>query len=125
MEKEEKGTQIHELKDGQSISWENVKFVLQYMLDFKDPSTLLKYFHNMDKKETKVRTKIDTLINLGTIEMVKKDMDKKKEEEQKVAPKVIIKEDDTLIVTKKKKKKGKKKLTKKQLKELKEKQRNG
>lgn len=51
------------------------------MLDFKEPSTLLKYFHNMDKKETKVRTKIDTLINLGTIEMVKKDMDKKKEEE--------------------------------------------
>lgn len=83
------------------------------MLDFKEPSTLLKYFHNMDKKETKVRTKIDTLINLGTIEMVKKDMDKKKEEEQKVEPKVVLKQDDDLIFTKKKKKKGKKKLTKK------------
>lgn len=45
------------------------------MTSYTKPSTLLKYFNNMDKKEVKVRAKIDTLIKTGMIEMVKKDID--------------------------------------------------
>ena len=78
VEMEEGDTQIHELKDGQQISWHNVAKVLDFMVKFKAPSTLLRYFGNMDKKESKVRAKIDTLIKMGMIEMVKKDMDEKK-----------------------------------------------
>ena len=82
------------------------------MTQFSGRSTLLKYFNNMDKKEVKVRSKIDTLIKIGMIEMVKKDIDKKKEEE-KEEEKPVVKELDELIITKKKKKKKGKKMTKK------------
>jgi hypothetical protein len=54
-------------------------------------STVFKQFFKYDKREIKVRSKIDSIIKMGMYDMVKKDVDKKKQnniEEKKEEEKV-------------------------------------
>ena len=54
--------------------------MIDFMNKSKEPNTIIKYFKSLDKREKKVRNRIDTYIKTGMIDMIKKEVDKKDEE---------------------------------------------
>ena len=119
---QQNGNYIDELKDGWEISWENARILLNHFFRNKKKSCILQSFHHLDSRELKVRNHIDTSIQTGMIDIYKNKVDKKKEQIQFEKKRI---EDVDVCFFKGKKKEKKKKLTKKQLKELKSKARNG
>jgi hypothetical protein len=78
-ELKEDGTVIFNLKDGSNLSFNNARYLINYMLEHKEQNTIVNYFASLDKSEKKLRMKIDPQIKTGMIEMIKKDVDKKVE----------------------------------------------
>ena len=52
--------------------------MIEFMLQNNKYGEIFKEFWKNDKREIKVRSKIDTLIKTGMIDMVKKEVDSKK-----------------------------------------------
>lgn len=72
---EENGVCLFDLKDGSELSWSNASQMIEFMLQNNKYGEIFKEFWKNDKREIKVRSKIDTLIKTGMIDMVKKEVD--------------------------------------------------
>lgn len=75
---EENGVCLFDLKDGSELSWRNASLMIEFMLQNNKYGEILAEFWKNDRREIKVRSKIDTLIKTGMIDMVKKEVDAKK-----------------------------------------------
>lgn len=118
---QQNGNYIDELKDGWEIGWDNARTMLNMFIKNKGMSCILQSFHHLDSRELKVRNHIDTSIQTGMIDIYKNKVDKKKEQLQFEKKRI---EDTNVVFFKGAKKAKKKKLTKKELRELKNKKRN-
>lgn len=75
---EENGVCLFDLKDGSELSWRNASLMIEFMLQGNKYGEIFQEFWKNDRREIKVRSKIDTLIKTGMIDMVKKEVDAKK-----------------------------------------------
>ena len=75
---EENGVCLFDLKDGSELSWRNASLMIEFMLQNNKYGEIFAEFWKNDRREIKVRSKIDTLIKTGMIDMVKKEVDAKK-----------------------------------------------
>lgn len=75
---EENGVCLFDLKDGSELSWKNASLMIEFMLQNNKYGEIFAEFWKNDRREIKVRSKIDTLIKTGMIDMVKKEVDAKK-----------------------------------------------